>query len=294
LISLSSESAQLLVAPELGGRVVEAVDLKAGRQWLWRNYQTPFGPVEPGSSYDDVWQGGIEELFPNDAVTSLDDGSAYPDHGELWSVAWDVIEGSGSSIRLGVTGPVTGVEVTKTISVDGPSAQIVYELSHPGESRVDHLFKLHAAVGIHEDCSIELPGGTVEKVDPGFGTIIERMGPLEWPGTELQQLDGCRPPASGDYEFVYVFDLPAGWCGLIDKRRGARLRFNYPQEVFPYCWLFITYGGWRGHNVVVLEPCTNYPKDLRVAIANGTSATLAPGESRRFEIEMIMEPTSGR
>jgi len=54
--------------------------------------------------------------------------------------------------------------------------------------------------------------------------------------------------------------------------------------VFPYCWIFMTYGGWRDHNVVVLEPCTNYPKDLEKAISTGTATVLAPATTREFEV----------
>lgn len=43
---------------------------------------------------------------------------------------------------------------------------------------------------------------------------------------------------------------------------------------FPYVWMFQSYGGWRGHYVVVVEPCTTLPSDLEEACRNGTVALL--------------------
>jgi hypothetical protein len=56
--------------------------------------------------------------------------------------------------------------------------------------------------------------------------------------------------------------------------------------VFPFCWLFITYVGFLSHRTVVLEPCSNMPKDLHKARKNGTSAVLLPREKKKFEVIM--------
>jgi hypothetical protein len=45
-------------------------------------------------------------------------------------------------------------------------------------------------------------------------------------------------------------------------------------------------GGWRDHYTVVMEPCTNFPKDLITAINNGTSAFMKPFEKLEFEISV--------
>jgi hypothetical protein len=39
----------------------------------------------------------------------------------------------------------------------------------------------------------------------------------------------------------------------------------------------MTFGGWRGLYTVVLEPCTNLPKDLATACRAGRCASINPG-----------------
>lgn len=241
----------------------------------------PLGAVRPGSVYDDVWQGGFEELFPSDDPTTVG-GARYPDHGELWSAEWNIEEASDSSLKLSVVGAYTGVSVTKTMTIDGPELTMTYHLAHKGSEALPYLFKLHPAFSINEHCRIDLPGGRVEKVAGGFGNILDSREPQDWPTPE--DLSQCRSVASVSNEFVYVSDLPEGWCGITDERIGSWIRISYPLEFLPYCWIFMSYGGWRSHNVVVLEPCTNYPKDIHEALSRGTSGLLEPEKAEEFSV----------
>lgn len=287
-ISLASSQLQAVIYPALGGRVQNLVDLVTGREWFWTNPELPLSPSVVGADYDDHWQGGFEELFPNDAGTTLG-GVELPDHGELWSSPWDVLRSDDSSATLSVVGPVTGVSVTKSFTLDGPCLHVDYELHNPTGDDLPHLFKLHPAIAVTGDCAIELPGGSVEPVDPSFSRILPGEGRWSWPGPPGGDVSRCHPPSSGLREFVYVHGLQEGWCAVTDQRLGRRLRLSYPLDDLPYCWLFLTYGGWRGHQVAVLEPCTNYPKDLHEAIQRGTTGLLPGGGAAKMRVTFEVE-----
>jgi len=267
---------------------MELSDLERGRQWLWRNWRVAPSPIAPGSPYDDNWVGGFEELFPNDAPTELG-GVDLPDHGETWAAHWSVVVSDDARAVLEVTTPISRTRIRKEITVADATVRIDYRLTPGSESPMPYLFKLHPALALDEHCTIDLPGGRAEKVEPGFGTIVTDPDPFEWPGRGTVDLDRCRPASSATNEFVYVTDLPAGWCGATDHAAGAAIRFRFPLDTFPYCWLFLAYGGWRGHQVAVLEPCTTYPKDLKVAADHGTTPTLVPDEDIAFAIEVELE-----
>lgn len=177
---IANDELAVTVAPALGGRMIELVDLQSGRRWLWRNHRVSLGSTPSGASYDDVWQGGLE------------------------------------------------------------------------------------------------------KVDHEFGNLLSTTDEQPW-STEVG-LPFCLHRSSRSNEFVYVSGLPEGWCEITDTKAGSWVRIDYPTVVFPHCLIFMTYGGWRERNMVVLEPCTNHPKDLEQAISNGTAAVLAPGTSREFEV----------
>jgi hypothetical protein len=84
-------------------------------------------------------------------------------------------------------------------------------------------------------------------------------------------------PASGACEFYYVTGLDAGWCALT-YGDGSGVGLAFDREVYPSCWVFASYGGWRDLQVAVLEPCTGYPVSVNDGIEAGTHRVLRAGE----------------
>ena len=109
--------------------MIELVDLQRGGRWLRRNHRVPLGSTPSGAVCDDVWQGGSEELFPNDAPIVVDD-SSYPDHGELWSVPWQVVRTKDDAIESAVEGPATGVRICKRLSINVAELTVRYAFEH--------------------------------------------------------------------------------------------------------------------------------------------------------------------
>ena len=66
-IVLENSHLRAVIIPALGGRVWELEDRIRGRQWIWHREDVPLKASPIGAVYDDVWAGGWEELFPNDA-----------------------------------------------------------------------------------------------------------------------------------------------------------------------------------------------------------------------------------
>lgn len=294
-IRLANKVLDVHVLPTLGGRIWTATFMPTGRQWIWHNPAAPLHAVDVDVSYDDHWSGGWEELFPNDAPGRFD-GRELPDHGEWWSRPWEwQIEERSSkrvAVRLSLDCGSVGAHCEKSIALDAGESRIIvrYRIANREPRPIDFLFKQHLAVALRPDDRLELPGGSVTPVDLGFSTLIGGAGPFAWPtaaGRDGAPLDLRVPPAPGQHrEFVYVAELPEGWCGVRDARTGARLRLAFPRDVFPYVWLFMTFGGWRNLYTVVLEPCTNMPKDLGEARRQGRCGRLAAGATLDCAVEV--------
>ncbi|HLG19527.1 MAG TPA: DUF5107 domain-containing protein [Bdellovibrionota bacterium] len=280
-IVLENQRLRVAVLPEAGGRIESFVDKCSGRDWIWRNARLKPQAHPLFTSYDDVWAGGIEELFPNDLEQKI--GSyRLPDHGELWSQPWRLLETDGSRLTLSIRTQVYPCTVQKRLILQESCLTISYTLENIGNESLPYLFKLHPAFAVTSTDILWLPGGEFSRVDSQFSTMIRQDGWFRWPGEE--QIDQCRGPASQLREFVYVRNLPEGLCGVKDPTTGRSVRIRFPIDVLPYCWVFMTYGGWRGHQVVVLEPCTTYPKDLNEAIRRRSTPFLEPGGVRKFDV----------
>jgi hypothetical protein len=296
-VAMQNDRVRATVLPSLGGRVWELTDLAHGRQWIWHRHDRNLSPSKIGSQYDDVWAGGWEELFPNDAPGRFE-GRALPDHGEWWTTNWKVeeaSEGEQGLVRLAAQTRVIRCNCTKTFRLrdDSDELEITYAIQSLEPAAFHFLFKQHFPVAITSSCRLTLPGGRITPVDASFGTLLRAGDEMDWPGrgpSESVPADLSRiPPRSERHrEFVYVTDVPEGWCGVDDLDSGASLRLHFERLRLPYVWLFLSYGGWRDCYTAVLEPCTNLPKDLGEASRQGRSASLGPGHLFETTVKAVL------
>lgn len=294
IVELANKLVRTSLLPELGGKLWTLWHKPSSSQWLWHNPNVALKAASPGACYDDNWAGGWEELFPNDAPGEFM-GRELPDHGEWWNQAWgwELAEESRErvSIHLWRKSTLTQTFCEKWVTLEDDTARVSirYRMVNLSSEPLHFLFKQHLAVAVTPAHRLELPGGKMTPVDLEFSSRIGTDEAFEWPiamGKNGQVVDlSILPPNElAHREFVYLYDLPAGWCGVKDPRTGVRLRLHFDREVFPYTWLFMTLGGWRELYTVVLEPCTNMPKDLNKAFSLGRCASLGPREVMTSEV----------
>lgn len=299
-MTLTLENSELLiiVRPDLGGRIDQIQDRKTGKQWLWHpaGYdaaQTRLLAI--GDSFDDNWTGGWDEIFPNDAAGKFRNYELV-DHGDLWSQPWKVLETSPFSIQLVCQCQTVPVLVEKMIRLDPakPEFKIEYRLQNQSDDTIPFLFKQHAAIAIEADDEILLPDCLIEPVALGFSKLIGREGKTRFPkaftadGQEIE-LQRIPPAFSQLQEFYYSSELAAGECGIRNGRSQSSLMMRFDTADFPYIWVFQSYGGWRNHYVLVLEPCTTMPYDLEVACENGTVAQLKSQELQQRVLTVCLQ-----
>ncbi|WP_194057380.1 DUF4432 family protein [Nodosilinea sp. LEGE 06152] len=298
VLTLENTEVKLTVRPDLGGRIDQLEDLQTGHSWLWHPSQ--YAPettrsLAVGASFDDHWTGGWDEVFPNDAAGEFQ-GRNLADHGELWSQRWQVLETAPLSLTLGYQCQTVPVWVKKTIQLDSnrPEASLVYEFQNQSEQQIPFLFKHHAAIAIEAGDEILLPDCWVEPAFLEFSKIIGQPGKTRFPEAigangEAVDLRVMPPPSSQLQEFYYTSELSQGRCGIRHQRSQSSLLMTFDTADFPYVWMFQSYGGWQGHYVVVVEPCTTLPSDLDEACRNGTVALLQPQEHQRRRLTLQLQ-----
>ncbi len=295
-VVLENRHLRAMFLPELGGKLWSLIDKKADSEVLWHNPRMAPRLASYGAAYDDWFCGGWDELFPNDAPTSLT-GDPYPDHGEWWSMpfTWH-IEQSDTQVVLVLSrrGVVTDTLVEKRIELhdNATTLHIQYRLVNHSYQPLDYLWKLHPALAITPQHRIDMPAHHVV-VDEGFrGRLGDAVHSFQWPFAQTAHgridMRQVPPVAARACDFYYALDLPQGWCALTDtvQRRGFGLVFD--PAVFRSVWVFGAYGGWRNLYVTILEPCTGYPYLLDTAVAQGTASRLEPGAELRTSLTAVL------
>ncbi|MGA9405709.1 MAG: hypothetical protein WBW71_01125 [Bacteroidota bacterium] len=296
---LHSRYCTVKIDPGRGGAILSIISHAENDEWIYYNLQQRIQHSSAGL-YDDVWCGGFEELFPNDAPGVVN-GRMLKDHGELWQASWDMKEKKEHTVTMEMSCESVPAIISKTIflETDLPRLAIKYKIENCSSQTYPYLFKLHPAMRIEAGDQILMPGGEIIPVDISFSKILGHEGPFLWPlveGKLSEKIDiSMIPPRQKILqEFIYVNRLPQGWCGLRRNRTKEEFVITYPMDVFPYCWLFMALGGWRDHYTVVLEPCTNYPKDMQTAIGMGTCMIMKPFEKRTFTVSISLRKSNDK
>ena len=303
IVRLQSERLEVDLAPKVGGRIIGIRQRGSGHEFLWRNSRLPLELKPPGSEYDPSFYGGIDGCCPTTSPKPSTEWPAPITANCGPAADWWI---DGQSLVLEGRLPLCGLTYERRMSlrVDSPHVDFQYRLTNPTGTERHFLWKLHAALAIAEGDVIECPARQAQVVDPAysrFGTF----SPFTWPHIEGQRAD-VVPPQNGTMDFFYLFDLQAGriaWTrdtesgppGLRRLSPSGRLKFEYTFDtaVFPFVWLFASYGGFDGHYTVILEPCTTMPIGVGDAIRHGRCSrlllakpwkqkclsTLAPGQT---------------
>jgi hypothetical protein len=287
VVVLENRFLRVLVLPEAGAKIWQITYKPLDADLLWNNVRNPPARLPMNSRYDDVWSGGWDELFPNDEASVIA-GEAYPDHGELWTGQWEFetfSSGEEVGVKLRFLTPISCIQVEKTIAMRRDQAHIFFHhrFTNLGGESFPFLWKLHPAMKVTPQHRIDFPAMQVE-IEPAFpGTLEGATQPASWPYVEIggKKID-LRKITSIKQRQLYFFygtGVKEGWCALTNTETGLACGWNYDPAVFPCCWLFATYGGWRNYNVAVLEPCTGHPLNFAAMQAAGRQKVLAPGET---------------
>ena len=284
-VVLENRALRIVVLPELGGRIWSVIYKPLDREIVWQNPRIAPQKVPFGSAFDNFWCGGWEEMFPAAAPAAIN-GEAYPDHGEIWGLTWTPSIERGTdfvALRLSCQAPISGMAVEKTLTLRGdkPSFELSYRIENQGQEEFPFLFALHPAVAVAEGNRIDFPEMVFE-IDPSYpGTLAEVESPFQWPLARTNNTETdlrlVKPASSKAVYFLYGHGHQEGWFAVTDPVTRFSAGFTFSAKVFGSCWVFASYGGWRGYHMALLEPCTSYPQQLEDAISQGRAATLAPG-----------------
>lgn len=286
-LAMENEYLRLVVLPEAGAKIWQIHYKPMRADLLWNNPSLAPTIQALHASYDDTWSGGWDDLFPSDEPGEVL-GYSVPDHGELWTGAWQAeqVEDRGNSgLRLRYRTPISQFLVEKTLVLRPGRAvlEVTYKLTNEGKEEFPFLFKLHPAFAVSGHHRIDFPPMTVRR-EPEFpGTLGDAPLVFHWPDAAVGErtLDLRQVPeeSSGALHFFYGTELAAGWCGITNQVTGLAAGLRFDPEMLSSCWLFATHGGWRDLNVAVLEPATGYPFNMNAMIEGGQARWLAPGKT---------------
>ena len=284
LLRIENKHLQVDIFPKGGGKLTSIYNKELGREFLWKNEALNLQNYATGTEYDPVFYGGVDELLPNDIPENVD-GMEFPDHGELWTQPLTATCMDNCVTLKGLL-PVSKLNYQKSIRLDddGPFIHMSYTISNENTQPVKFLWKLHAALKIKEGDRVLCRAGKGQVVDPEYSRY-KQTTPFKWPFLEQNDVS-LIPQKNNTMDFYYLYELENGEVGLTTKEE-TYFGYRFDKQVFPYVWLFASYGGFMDHYTAVLEPCTTMPLSVNDAAGLGQTMILQPGESVSTQVTII-------
>ena len=319
-VALRSAELEVVAVPAIGLRLTHLRRLR-GREWLWRSPRLPLAVPRPGTAYGGTAEsGGWDECFPTVGPSPIPGAPAgtppLPDHGEIWSADWttSVYEhAEGTTLAGTVLGTRLPYEFHREVTLlhEAPAVRFRYRLRHTGDAPFPWIWSAYPLFNVQPGSTLELPGVGQVKLDAVHGRDdLSRDDVVSWPAAIGGTADRFTFPEAGDWAVKLFGDLGQdGRVVVTDPRRGERLEMLVDPVDVPQVGVWIDVG-WKRQGGLAeaeateprtmdctlgLSPCIGAPDRLEdAALGWGAAPVLAPGEERRWALEVRLPEAESR
>ncbi len=282
-VECRSASSVVRIVPASGAKVTSLYHVPTGREWLTGKPAagTPEGGVYGAAAY------GWDECFP-----SIAPDERLPDHGELWSRPWQLVDAAPGRAETEVAGSSLPYRFRRRVEVDGDDVVVSYEVENVGTDAFDAFWAMHPLLAVEPGARILLPGvAGAAVVDSASAAAVAVDGRVAWPVTRAADgsaVDlatyGGRPGLALKLVVERAPRRVAVACG------GSWLGFEMETDVVPHLGVWLNEGGWPEGPIrlrhVALEPTSGLADDLGETVARGSGWRIESGGARRWRVRL--------
>src|ERR1035437_4604139 len=244
---------ELVLVPELGAKIISLKNVRTGREWMWH----PPGGLKlfrnrPGDDFSHSPLAGADECLPTIAPCSWQDRE-LPDHGEVWSVPWNVDDQAleNGILKTSVRLKISPFEFERTIELSENEIRLGYQLNNSSAKAEAFLWAIHPLLRLQAGDQLELPAST--RVLLNGATWVDAV---------------ASAIPEKNYAKVFAAPISEGLAAISNQDTGDRLEFAWNPAENDTLGLWLTRGGWHGHHHFAIEP------------TNADADTLAPAAGR--------------
>jgi len=249
----------------VGGRIVQISD-PHGFSWLVETSR-PEPERNPNGGFRDGTQGGWDDCIPS--IDSEEDPNPerdgkISDHGDFWSVRWDVADFSDATVTLAGSRQGQPLMLRKSVSVNHKSVFVTLRVTNSGLRPYRFLYSGHPLLRWTADARVQIDDA--EPIDLArSGTPRNYKWFVSWKGRVELRLEGTPHSL-----VLSQSTLETPWLGLCVNR-----------DFWPTPGI--------GHSWIALEPTTSPTDSLIEAIRSDSARELGAGEECEFTTRISFE-----
>lgn len=277
-IVMESDKLKLSILPDIGFKVASIIYKPKNKEFLFQptkgKYETPIY----GDAFEKYDTSGMDEMLPTiDKCIYPEgefEGDELPDHGDLWSLPWDV-----TIVDNKVMGSINlrslALKFQKIVTLENPTTiRMDYRVKNLSDLEVHYLWALHGLNVFNENTEFLFSEEMKDVINVADNEDLSLM--------DLKFLKNYGDKKS--YKYYFTNEIKNGTVGLDYTDDKVKYIINYDPEVNPYLGVWITKGGFKGEYNCALEPSNGFYDNLNKAYYNGKLPILCPLEEREWTI----------
>ena len=313
-VRLQNDRVDLAIVPQAGGKILDLIDRRSGRNWLWKNPHIPIAVAERGHDFGKQQDsGGWDEVLlsvkPGRIRTMSEHIAAIPDHGALlasdWSIEKLLVDTNNDLIcDMVTTGTAAAFRFERRIRIPDKCAvvELSYCLRNDGDEALPSYWCAHPLLAVGSDSVIDIAGNmpfliedaktraySCEETEQRWPHLLSRDG---------QSLDLSRSfssdAAGRSFASKIFVQSPKDGTASVLLKDGSRLTFRFDPAELPWLGLWINNGAWSGcgsepYINLGIEPATSPYDCVNEAIDNSAVPWLQPGDERRWSLSVELQ-----
>jgi galactose mutarotase-like enzyme len=294
-VFMESDTLIIGVLPSFGAKIVSIFYKPQNFEVLFQNQSPLYKHPEYGAIFANFDVSGADDMFP-----TIDPcrypyegffGTPCPDHGELWTLPWNVAL-TDNTIACEAKGEKFPYRFRREISLTEDSVRIDYLVENTGYYPLYGLWAYHGLVNCDEDTLIELPevrGVYIAHDSKNYGpagSVIPFPFYSPMPGRKINVGQVLPSTANTTEKFYVNGKVPRGEASLLLNHKKLRYTLRFPYVKIPYLGVWINQGGFKGGYNIALEPSNGFYDSLEFAKMMGSLTPIAPGQTRQWWLEI--------
>lgn len=301
-VTLENEFLRICILPKRGAKISSFFYKPALKELLWQiqgdyTRKPVYGDMftsEDSSGYDDM----VMSILPGHHTSFPWENTDLPDHGELWSLPWDVVC-EGNSLNCSVSGIRLPYHFSREVSLEGSSLVLEYCAENPTPYDMDFLWTAHGLINISPGSKLSLPREMNRILNSVPGNRLgEDMKEYSYPIVnegKKNEFDLSTVPGKnmvGFQKYYFLGTVSEGWCSFLDNESHLDIRYEWPVEKVPYLGIWLNEGGWEDQYNLGIEPATAAMDSPELAAKHNMTTVLSAHSSLTWELKISVREFS--
>ena len=269
---LVTSNLSITVLPAMGGRI-SSLRSQKGEEWIAQPH-APLQARKMGDSFIRPEMAGWDEMVPTtDSCLASDGVTQLPDHGEVWSRAWEVDKFSNHEIFLSILLSTRSLKFERKITSTENKINIGYALTNVGTSPMPAFWAAHPLFSAARLESIKIhPQPSFDQTYPDFP--LKRLHLL--PNTLVHG-------TSAEY---WAAPQEQAEQVQLNAKDGSTLKISWDCAKVPYFGIFVDNGEFSPEPVVSPQPSLAYFVSESKALASNRIPLLQPEEEITWDLAL--------